>query len=236
MFCRFFCNLLTLLCFLCVSRGAHAQRDPDGGSWKTIVIGSTKSIRVGPPSVRETPAARTNLDETARAEIAFWKAGAAVRWNEFARRLVAEHRVNPPQASPIYAALSVAQYDSAVTAWHYKREYANRASRRGMNSSYPSEHSAVSRASSAILKSFFPSDSVELEERAAALDRARLLSGANGPGDVRAGGIIGSQVAAVVLHKISSDGSDASFLGDLPAGVGVWRSSANPPLAPLLPM
>jgi hypothetical protein len=156
-----------------------------------------------------------------------------VRWNEIARELVAHHRTPPPQASRVYALLSVADYDTLVSVWNNKYFYD-----RPMPSvvaselapvgalpgypSYPSAHAAVAAASASVLSFLYPDQAEDLGSRAAAHQESRLAAGLHFRSDMLAGETLGRSVAGLVIEHARKDRSDAQWTGQLRTGPGVW--------------
>lgn len=137
-----------------------AQTDLNAGSWKTVLLAAPTDIIVPPPmatnsddyiaQINEIKTLQSNITTEERDQIAYWSAGAVLRWNEILRTLVAKHNLppyqnadntypapnasnplayplfpfsNPPYAARAYAYLSAAQYDALVTAYYYKKQY-----------------------------------------------------------------------------------------------------------------
>lgn len=137
-----------------------AKTDENAGTWKTILLTSPTEFAVATPAAVNTPgyiaelneikALQKNLTKEQEATIAYWAAGAVLRWNELMRELVAKYNLppyqnadgsypfpsaanpfayplfpfaNPPYAARAYAYVSAAQYDALVAAWHYKKLY-----------------------------------------------------------------------------------------------------------------
>ena len=140
-----------------------ADIDLNAGTWKPVLLTAPTDIVVATPIATNTPdyiaqineikSFQANITEEEKKLVAYWSAGAILRWNEILRELVAKHNVppyqnadgtypipsaanplayptfpfsNPPYASRAYAYVSAAQYDALVTAWYYKKQF-NRA-------------------------------------------------------------------------------------------------------------
>src|SRR5688500_7806207 len=125
-----------------------------------IPLPSPTQIAVAPPAAVTSDAylseveavewAQANLTAAQRRVIAYWSSGGVLRWNQFARELVARYNLPPapradgtypvpdaenpfgdpsfPFANPIYAAraysyMSAGQYDALKAAWHWKYQY-----------------------------------------------------------------------------------------------------------------
>lgn len=224
--------------------------EPTGGQWKTIVLGSGDSIRLVPPPNASTQNAEINellklQDERTPnivKTIEFWDVGSVVRWNEIARDLVIKHKTDPPMASRIYALLSIAQYDSLVSAWNNKY-YFKRAAPNQVNGDlypfvpttkdpvYPSEHAVVASASSSVLKYIYPDEAAYLDQKVREDESSRLWAGVNYRSDIAAGDALGARVAGKVIERAKTDGSDAKGNITMPKGPGYWTGTN--PLRPL---
>ena len=136
------------------------NNDLNAGTWKPILLTAPTDIVVNAPIATNTPdyVAQINEIKSFQATIttedkkmvAYWSAGAILRWNEILRELVAKHNLppgqnmdgtfpipsaanplaypqfpfsNPPYAARAYAYVSAAQYDALVTAWYYKSQF-----------------------------------------------------------------------------------------------------------------
>ena len=137
-----------------------AQADTNAGSWKPILLSSATEFPVAAPiavtsadyklELLEIKSWQSDLSEEEKEQIAYWSAGAVLRWNEILRELVAKYNLapyqdangnypvpsaanplayplfpfaNPPYAARAYAYVSAAQYDALVAAYHYKNVY-----------------------------------------------------------------------------------------------------------------
>ena len=140
-----------------------ADIDLNADTWKPVLLTAPTDIVVAKPIATTTPdyiaqineikSFQASITEEEKKLVAYWSAGAILRWNEILRELVAKHNVppyqnadgtypipsaanplayptfpfsNPPYASRAYAYVSAAQYDALVTAWYYKKQF-NRA-------------------------------------------------------------------------------------------------------------
>ena len=141
-----------------------AKTDINAGTWKTVLLAAPSDIVVPAPiatnspdyvaQINEIKSFQANITNDEKNMVAYWSAGAILRWNEILRDLVAKHNLppyqnadntypapsaanplayptfpfsNPPYAARAYAYVSAAQYDALITAWYYKKQY-NRAS------------------------------------------------------------------------------------------------------------
>ena len=140
-----------------------ANIDINAGAWKPVLLNAPTDIVVAAPVATNTPeyvaqineikSFQNNLTSEEENLVAYWGAGAVLRWNEILRELVAKHNLppyqnadgtypipsaanplayplfpfsNPPYAARAYAYVSAAQYDALVSAWYYKKLF-NRA-------------------------------------------------------------------------------------------------------------
>ncbi|HZY35185.1 MAG TPA: phosphatase PAP2 family protein [Mucilaginibacter sp.] len=140
-----------------------SSEDMNADTWKPILASNPSAFTVAAPDaigssaytadINEIKSLQSNLTSDQKAIIAYWSAGAVLRWNEILRDLVAKHNLppyqdpdgtypfpsstnpfaypqfpfsNPPYAARAYAYVSAAQYDALVTAYHFKKLY-NRA-------------------------------------------------------------------------------------------------------------
>ena len=137
-----------------------SSADANAGSWKMILLSGPTQISVTAPAdtnsstyqaeLADIKTAQASLTDAQKANIAYWSAGGALRWNEILRTEVsmadlppapnpdgsypspdpnnpfADPRYpfsNPPYAARAYAYVSAAQYDALKVAWYYKSLY-----------------------------------------------------------------------------------------------------------------
>jgi len=224
-----------------------AQIEPKAGKWKTWVLSSGNQLKLPPPPNRRATEEEIGFlkhlsserDAAALDLINFWDAGSpSHRWNEFAIDRILKNNIGNPRAPRILSYVHVAIYDAMVSAWRWKYFY-KRASPSELNRSlttvlpepnspsYPSEHAVAAGAASAVLAFFFPTDAELFKAKAEEAGRSRLLAGVNYPSDVAAGLELGRAVAALVIERARTDGSDAVFTGTIPTGPCAWRGT-NP--------
>ena len=143
----------------------------------------------------------------------------SVRWNELARTLVAENRVDPPMAARFYALLGVAQHAAALQARQVggvsDNDRPTRDARVG----------GIVAASAEILAYAFPNalTRIRLAEQA---DAAPYTGKGNQSKFFEAGRSIGQGVAARVLADAKTDGADQRWNGTAPIGPGYWSGPA----------
>src|SRR5262245_48500915 len=225
----------------------EAQIEPHAGKWKTWVLSSGSQLKIPPPPNRRATEEEIDFlkhlsferDAAALDLINFWDAGSpSHRWNEFAIDRILKNNIGNPRAPRILSYVHVAIYDAMVSAWRWKYLY-KRTSPSELNRSlttvlpdpnspsYPSEHAVAAGAASAVLAFFFPTDAEFFRAKAEEAGRSRLLAGVNYPSDVAAGLELGRSVAALVIERARTDGSDAVFTGTIPTGPCSWRGT-NP--------
>jgi membrane-associated phospholipid phosphatase len=138
-----------------------------------------------------------------------WNRAPSIPWNEIACELVAENRLNPPEASRVYALLGIAQYDALILSARGKEQFARHAPAQldptlpmltppEALSAYPSHHGAVAAASRGILAHFFPLAESDLDKLFHQHLVTRLVSGVSLPSDLGEGVAIGSHVASEI--------------------------------------
>jgi membrane-associated phospholipid phosphatase len=225
--------------------------EPLAGTWKTWVIASGAQFRLPPPPDRA--ATEKELGELARIaatrdgaaldRVAYWDTGSpSYRWSEIA---VAEHlRIGTPWqiAARNLALMHIAIYDAMVAAWDSKYAYKRlrpsavsadltTALPNPPSPSYPAEHAVAAGAASEVLAYIFPERAEFFRKLAEEAARSRLIAGVNYVSDVEAGMALGGQVAALVIARGKSDGTDAKWTGSVPTGPGKWTGTN-----PILPM
>jgi membrane-associated phospholipid phosphatase len=234
---------------------AHTQEagliEPQAGAWKTWVIASGSQFRVPPPPDRiatekelgELSQIAGTRDAAALDRVAYWNTGSpSYRWSEIA---VAEHlRIGLPWQIAVrdLSLMHIAIYDAMVAAWDskyaYKRPHPSAVSTdlalllpNPPSPSYPAEHAVAAGAASEVLAYIFPERADYFRKLAEEAAGSRLIAGVNYPSDVAAGTALGKQVAALVIARGKSDGTDAKWSGSVPTGPGKWTGTN-----PILPM
>jgi membrane-associated phospholipid phosphatase len=157
--------------------------------------------------------------------------------------LVARRPKDPPSSSRSYSYVSAAIEDAVLAAYHWKYEY-NRPPPKGDASvakspdpSYPSEHAAIAGVASRLIAYLYPEyPKARLEERAEDAAQARVAAGANYPSDVKAGLLLGRQIAKRYIEKAKHDGYLRKWDGKRPHGPQHWEpppGSTGQPIQPL---
>jgi membrane-associated phospholipid phosphatase len=250
-------RVMAMMLALAMTGGAPPRAQPPGtiepnaGTWKTWLIASGAELRTAPPPDRrvtereleELVRTAAKRDRAALDLIAYWDTGApSYRWSEIA---IAEHLKNGigwPLASRNLALMHIAIYDAMVAAWDSKYAF-NRPRpskvKAGLTTvvpntpspSYPAEHAVAAGAASEVLAYVFPDRAAFFREKAEEAARSRLFAGVNYPSDVVAGLALGRQVAALVIARGKTDGTDAKWTGSVPSAAGKWTGTN-----PILPM
>ncbi|MCX6922077.1 MAG: phosphatase PAP2 family protein [Verrucomicrobia bacterium] len=220
----------------------HALIEPKAGNWRPWVISSGKDYRVpAPPGDKETKAELKLLAELAshndaqtQQQIAFWDAGApAYRWIDLLNARAMAGTPLTPYAQRVYAYVAQAMYDATIAAWESKYFYHRprpsdldhdlpTAVSVPNSPSYPSEHAAAAQAAAAVLAYFFPAEAQSFQTNAEQAGWSRVLAGVQYPSDYYAGLDLGLKVAAQVIAKAKTDGSDAVWTGSVPTGPCKW--------------
>ncbi|MDQ4132752.1 MAG: vanadium-dependent haloperoxidase [Actinomycetota bacterium] len=231
--------------------------EPRAGRWKTWVLSSPEEIDVpAPPSgdaaegeVEELRRLATERSSEVQEKVEHWNPPIAVQpWMNLNLELVAAGVKDPPLASRGYSLTTVAMYDALVAAYHWKYEYGRRPPTGvatlvapGPDPSYPSEHAVIAGAASRVLTYLFPDRPVGIfDEMAEEAAQSRVQAGANYRSDVEAGLALGRAVGDRVVERARTDGSDRTWDGSRPAGIGrgpeFWEpppGSVTPPTQPL---
>jgi membrane-associated phospholipid phosphatase len=221
--------------------------EPNAGTWKTWIISSGKDFRVPPPpdytaSKAELDAVRAAMaeaDPAAVANVAFWDSGApGYRWIELMTNRILAGKNITAYPHRVYTYMAMAIYDATIAAWHSKYAY-NRPRPRQFDPSlqtrlatprspsYPSEHAAAAGAAASVLAYFFPDEADSFNNLAEQAAQSRLYAGVQFPSDISAGMDLGRKVAARVIERAKSDGSDAVWTGTIPIGPCAWKGT-NP--------
>lgn len=239
--------LLSLTLGFTALSSAFAQVEPNAGIWKTWVIGSGSEYRLpAPPNMASTKAEIGQLealtkqrDAAAMESIRFWNTGSpGYRWNELAVQQALKSGVVANRVARVMSLVNVAIYDATIAAWDskyaYRRPRPNRMQRTlttvvstPASPAYPSEHAVAAGAASAVLAYLFPNDAATFQAKADEAGRSRLIAGTDYPSDVAAGLELGRRVAAKVIERAKSDGSDVKWSGTVPAEKGKWNGQ-NP--------
>jgi len=237
---------------------AAAGSEPDAGTWKTYILSSPAEIRVPPPPTgsqardeqQEVERLAGSRTPAVRDAVKQWSQDVAVKpWMDINFELVSSGGVkDPPTASRTYAATSVAMYEAAIAAWHWKYEY-HRKPPTGVPTltapspapSYPDEYSTLAGAAPTGLTYLFPAAAIgTFDDLAKEASESRVQAGVNFRSDVEAGLALGRAVGEKVIARLKTDGSDKTWDGSRPAGIGTapqfWEAPPGlitPPVQPV---
>ena len=164
---------------------------------------------------------------------------------------------NPPYAARAYAYVSAAQYDALVACWHYKQLY-HRAAPYKVDSSvqakvtrttlpaYPSEAAVLAGVTAELMKSLFPDEIANIQQKAQEAELAAIESGAAARSDINAGEALGRQVADLFIARAKTDNASVAVgnatiwagLATQTAATGQtpWKSLEVPARPPMLPL
>jgi membrane-associated phospholipid phosphatase len=246
--------LLSGLCVLPLMSKSFAQHvagdqiEPKAGSWKTWVIVG-RELRVAPPpndaataaEIGELKSLASRRDATAKDLIAYWNVGPpSYRWHEIALSEVIRNNLSWNFAMRHFALLHVAIYDGLVAAWDSKYEYSRKRPSEfdgtlttempnPRSPSYPAEHAVAAGAAAEVLSYIFPDRASDFAAKAEEAGRSRMLAGIQYPSDISAGLELGRRVAARVIDRGKTDGSDAKWTGSVPTGPGKWKTFQRTP-------
>jgi len=217
------------------------KAEPRAGTWKTWALSSTSEVKVPPPPAAGSARARAERTELASlaaartpevvTKVHYWGDYPVIEpWTRLNLELVTQQSKNPPRTSRGYALMSVAVNDAVLSAYHWKYVYKRKAPDGrpvvppGLDPTYPSEHAAMAGAASRVLAYLFP-ERTDASYEALADDAAesRVQAGTNYRSDVEAGLALGREVAARVIARARSDGSEDHGNGTRPRGTGFWE-------------
>ncbi|HEU5186295.1 MAG TPA: phosphatase PAP2 family protein [Gemmatimonadaceae bacterium] len=223
--------------------------DVSAGEWRTWVIANGAALRPpAPPSnasaeLGEIIALQQSVTPAENAMIQKWNTLPTTAWHNLALDLFGFYWIllpdvrlaTPARSARAFALLHVAMYDALVATWDAKYAYDRVAPARADSRvralvpvtdvpSYPSEHAAAAAAAAAVFTYLFPDeDTASFSALAREAGEARIAAGASYRSDVEAGYAIGRAVAAAVIERARTDGSDAAWAGTVPDGPTAWR-------------
>jgi membrane-associated phospholipid phosphatase len=251
-------RIIIYLIILLISRLLPAWADqagmvePQAGSWRTWVISSGRDFRVPPPpdaatteqELKQLSQLAAKRDQAALDAVAYWDTGSpSYRWSELAIAELLKNGVLWQLSSRDLSLMHIAIYDAMIAAWDSAYTY-NRPSPSAIKGdlttlvpnpaypSYPSAHAVVAGAASEVLSYVFPDRAAYFRDKAEEAAQSRLIAGVNYPSDVTAGMALGRRVAALVIERGKTDGTDAKWAGTVPVGPGLWQGTN--PLGPMI--
>ena len=225
-------------------------------SWAVVGDLDPSKFSVAPPPTdaaslaqeqAEMRALRGNLTKQQREAIAAWDTGYILRWNQVARDAVAKSRLDPLNASELYALLSVAQYNILLATDAYQRSFARHPLAESAGGvaplvtlttagTYPSEHAAIAAAAEVLLTAFSPEQADRFRQLRAEAQRSRMWAGVSTHSDIDAGATLGQAIAQTLLDQARANLAAAAWNIPTPKGPGYWSRSIAPYKSPLLPV
>jgi membrane-associated phospholipid phosphatase len=143
-------------------------------------------------------------------------------WNEELDDSCRRYKLSAPAAARVHVALAEAIYRSFIACWQEKWRYLRprptdldatlpTAIPVPRHPSYPSGHSTVAGAASAILAHFFPAEAERWQAMAQEAGIARLKAGIHYRSDHTAGLALGSEIAQEILAGLAKDGGPQEY-------------------------
>lgn len=220
----------------------RSAKESTAGDWKTWVLKSGSEVRVPPPPKRGSAAAKRD-DEALKAAVSkrtakveasartYTRAPVVEPWIKQNIELVSSLPKDVPASSRAYSNTSVAMYDAAVAAYHWKYVYNRKAPNtdpavaRTPDPSYPSEHAAIAGAASRTLAYLYPDyPKARLDQQAERAASSLVAAGTIRPSDAEAGLELGRAVAERVIAHAKRDGFDTiKWDGRRPRGPEHWE-------------
>lgn len=201
--------------------------EPRAGSWRMMGAPDPRAFSVPPPPANNSPATLAELAElrvrTANRtpgdvrQILRWSVNepsVSIHWETLAAELISRYRLSPPAAARVHYVLDTAIHGALIAAWNAKYQHLrprpNQLDRRidvsvipvPEHPAYPSGHSTIAGAASAILSRLFPADAAVGFALADDSGMSRLKAGVHYRTDHTAGMQLGRQVAESVLRDV----------------------------------
>lgn len=212
------------------------------GSWRTWVISSGRDYRVAPPpgrretitELRQIADLMNQNDEQAKAQIAYWDAGApGYRWMDLLNARMQSGTATTAFPHRVYTYVALAMYDATIATWeskyHYNRPRPSEVDRSlkptlpvPNSPSYPSEHAAAAQAAATVLAHFLPAEAQTFQTMAEQAGWSRVRAGLQYPSDHYAGLDLGRKVAEQIIAKANVDGAAIPWTGTVPTGPCKW--------------
>jgi membrane-associated phospholipid phosphatase len=214
---------------------AKAEAPP--AEWKTWVLSSPNEIRVplppeaGSAALDQAERMFAAADASDQEALARWDRNPApAPWIERAMEFVSQRPKDPPYSSRAYGYVSVAMYDAAVAAAHWREHYGG--------STYPDSHAAIAGAASRVLAYLFPEQPAQrLDADADQAARFAVTSEENSPAGAVAGLELGREVASRVIASAKRDGLTTPWNGERPPLTpAYWAPPPGSAARPVQPM
>ena len=195
---------------------------PLAGQSRTVVLESASQFRPGPPpDFAKDMTELKAFKQTFRSQTNAFYWASQDFWSEILVKKLFEYNLhlNPPRASRLYAATAVAAYDGFLACFDAKYAYWGirpdqyDTTYRSLVPTppfpgYPSGHAMMSGLFSELYAWFFPADAAFFRKKAIDAAESRFQAGIHFRTDNEVGLELGRKVAAVVIQKAKSDGSD----------------------------
>lgn len=192
------------------------------GRNKPVVLTSASQFRPGPPpDFAKEMAELKNYKQTFRSKANAYYWADQNFWGEYLNKKIFERNwhLNAPRATRLYAITAVTMYDDVIACWDAKYAYwgirpdqYDTTYKPLLGSppfpGYPSGHAAAGGAMSELLSYFFPEDRAFLQAKAKEGAESRFQAGIHFRTDNEVGLELGRKVAAAVIEKVKTDGSN----------------------------
>ena len=211
----------------------HDPAEPRAPEWRTWVLKNSAEIEPPPPIAFGSTAYRAEMEEVQRTTKNLTPEQKAIAdnwnldlgtvtpagvWNNHARGLALEHKLNDANTTLLYAALNIAMADAFVAAWHAKYKWWTQRPITAIRDTidpafkshiitppfpgYVSGHAAISGAASKVLSAFFPQREKQLEQMAEVAALSRLYGGIHFRSDNAEGLNLGRAVGQRVVTRL----------------------------------
>lgn len=210
---------------------------------RTVVLTRADQLRPAPPKdfereMAELKAYKQNF--VSRSNAFYW--ANSFYWREVLNQKMFEYNIqlNAPRAARMFAAYAVASYDAFVSCWDAKYTYWGIRPDQYDTTykaliptppfpGYPSGHASSAGVSSVLFSYFFPEDKELFEKKAQEAALSRFQAGIHFRSDNEVGLDMGRKVAAMVIERISMDGSEQGSLTSNNKSPAVKKTSKKGP-------
>jgi membrane-associated phospholipid phosphatase len=212
----------------------------EAAGWKTWLLDNPGKIAIAAPpatarlkqELQTIKQQISRLDETKRAAIQYWDAGApSYRWNQIIDGLL-EQDYSVMLSMPA-AWMNIAIYDATILCWKEKAKHKQQRPgdmdallkpfiKAPQTYSYPCEHTVTAAAAAYMLAYFFPGKTDSIMQMAHAASQSRVDAGVQFASDVDAGWKLGEQVAKEIIEKAKNDGSAKEWDGTMNKDPKKW--------------
>ena len=204
--------------------------EPNAARWQTWVLKSAGEIEPPPPPEYGSPQYWKEVEEVIDVAVALTPEQKRIAedwnldlgsvtpggvWNQHARRLSEQAKLDLAQAARVFSTLNVAMADAFIACWyskfkwwterpitvirdHYDKTFTPHVLTPAFPS-YPSGHSCASGAGAEVLAAFFPEHAREIHRMAKEASTSRLYGGIHFSSDNEAGLELGHRIGARAL-------------------------------------